>query len=124
MMFEVGKLTYKLFDVGGKRSVYLDVVCSLSLFTFLSPLMPIYKNSEPHAGGPYCSARYLICGLSGRQPYVLISLQLFFHADIFSNPPLEYSLPRSILSFSSGFQLDFSHCKRRWSLEGRMMIRC
>jgi len=42
-IFRVGELTYKLFDVGGKRSVYVDenIVCSLSLFTFLSPLMPI-----------------------------------------------------------------------------------
>ena len=53
-----------------------------------------------------CSARYLICGLS-RHPYVLLSLQLCFNTDIFSDPPLEYSFPRSNLFFPSRFQLDF-----------------
>jgi len=42
-MFKVGELTCKMFDVSGKRSLYVDesIVCSLYLFTFLSPLMPI-----------------------------------------------------------------------------------
>jgi hypothetical protein len=78
--------------------------------SFYIPLAPDahLKSSELHARIPYCSAPYLICGLSRCQPYVLISLQLCFHTDLFSDPPLEYSLPRSNLSFSSRFQLDFS----------------
>jgi len=80
-------------------------------FSFYIPLAPDahFKNfrtaCKRHLLSP-CSARYLICGLSRCQPYVLLSLRLYFRPVIFSDP-LEYSLPRSNLSFSSRFQLDF-----------------
>jgi len=101
MIFRVGELTCMLVE----RGVCMQTRMSYVPFLFLhSPRPDAYlKNSEPHARGPYRSTRYLICGLSKRQPYVPISLQLCFHTDIFSDPPLGYSLPRSNLSFSSHF---------------------